>query len=94
MGLGGLGAAWVTTGPASGQYLIVTPPGSTLPATINLVRGAHGTIAGVGYFANVLVANSSRPDFPLALRKAGAWLAVPVPALTGCLDPSSKEKSL
>lgn len=93
-GIGALGVAWVTTGPVSGQYLIVTPPGSTLPATINLVRTARGRIAGMGYFSNIVIANSASADFAVTLRKTGAWLAVPVPALAGCLEPSSKEKFL
>jgi hypothetical protein len=90
-GLLGLGAAWALTGGASGQYLVLARPGSTLSETVNLVRSAGGDIAARGLFANIVIADSSRPGFPVSMRDAGAWLAVPVPALAGCAEPSSRE---
>ncbi|WP_235037796.1 MULTISPECIES: hypothetical protein [unclassified Novosphingobium] len=94
LGLGGLGVAWVTTGQPSSQYLVMAPPGSTLARTVHLVRAADGGLAAKALFSNLVIADSTRADFPAAARKAGAWLAVPVPARAGCAPPSSPENTL
>ncbi|SEI67439.1 hypothetical protein SAMN05518849_101515 [Sphingobium sp. AP50] len=93
-GLTGLGAASLYGGPDSGWYLVIAAPGSTRAQTINLVSAANGRLVQAGRFSNIVIAGSDRPDFPAALRKAGAWLAVAAPPGGGCLDPSTREQSL
>lgn len=84
-GLAGLGAAWMTTGATSGQYLVIAPPGSTLADTITMVRVADGGFVEAGRYRNIIIAGSSRPDFPVAMRRAGAWLVVATPQRGGCV---------
>lgn len=94
LGLCGLGMAWVNTGQPSSQYLVMAPPGSTLGQTVRLIRAADGGLAAKALFSNLAIADSTQPDFPASARKAGAWLAVPVPARAGCALPSSPENTL
>jgi hypothetical protein len=89
-----LSVGWFATAGNSGQYLVVAPPDATLPDTLNLVRVAGGRLAAAGYFPNIVIAGSSRPDFTTALRAAGAWVAVSVPPQAGCVGPSSQEQNL
>lgn len=93
-GLGGLSFAWMTAGTDSGQYLVIAAPGSSLADTVNLVRAADGGLVGKGRFANIVIAGSVRADFPAAVRRAGAWLAVAAPAPGGCIAPLLREQSL
>jgi hypothetical protein len=93
-GLVALSAGWFATAGNSGQYLVVAAPNATLPDTLNLVRAAGGRLAAAGYFPNIVIAGSSRPDFTSALRAAGAWVAVSVPPQAGCVGPSSQEQNL
>ncbi|WP_298396653.1 hypothetical protein [Sphingobium sp.] len=94
VGLAGLGLASLMDGPDSGWYLVMAAPGSSRADTINLVRAADGRLVQAGRFSNIVIAGSTRPDFPAALRKAGAWLAVAAPARGGCFDSSSQEQTL
>ncbi|MFC3442812.1 hypothetical protein ACFOKF_16685 [Sphingobium rhizovicinum] len=94
VGLCGLGAASLLDGRQSGWYLVIAAPGSTLANTINLVSAADGRLVQKGRFSNIVIAGSTRPDFPAALRKAGAWLAVAAPSRGGCFDSSQQEQSL
>ncbi|KMS56612.1 hypothetical protein V474_13765 [Novosphingobium barchaimii LL02] len=94
LGLGSLAMAWVATGQPSSQYLVMAPPGSTLGQTVRLIRAAGGGLTVRAPFSNLVIADSTQPDFPNAARKAGAWLAVPVPARAGCAAPSSPENTL
>lgn len=93
-GLTGLGTASLLDGQDSGWYLVIAAPGSTRAQTINLVSAADGRLVQAGRFSNIVIAGSDRPDFPAALRKAGAWLAIAAPPGGGCLDPSTREQSL
>ena len=91
-GLMGLGAASLLRGGVPGWYLVMTPPGSTLADTVNIVIAADGRLVQTGRFPNIVIAGSPRPDFPSALRRAGAWLAIPAPQVAGCLAPSSSQE--
>lgn len=90
-GLGGLGFAWITAGPASGRYLVVAAPGSDMTDMVGMVRSANGGLTAIGHFTNIVIADSDRPDFPVAVRKAGAWLAVAMPDPAGCAGPLLQE---
>jgi hypothetical protein len=76
---------------ADGRYIVFAAPGATLADTINLVRDADGRLVQAGRFSNIVIAGSDRPDFAVALRHAGAWLAIAAPARGGCLDPSPRK---
>ena len=93
-GLVGLGVAWIVSGANSGQYLVVAPPGYSLADTIYLVRAADGGFVEPSHFRNIIIAGSNHPDFPAALRRAGAWLVVAAPARGGCVAPILEEGSL
>ena len=93
VGLLGLAAAWLASGTDSGRYIVIAPPGSTLAQTISLVRAADGGLVGTGRLPNIVFAGSSRPDFPAALRRAGAWGVIATPASGGCTDPIIKEQT-
>lgn len=92
-GLVGLTASWLLSGTQSGQYLVVTAPTSTLVDSVNLVTHTGGRLAATSSLPNVVIAGSSQADFAASMRKAGAWLAVSVPAVAGCGAPSSQEQT-
>ena len=88
--LGGLAALTVASVSSAGgqdSYAVVGPPGSRLADAIDIIRIADGRLVQRGRFANVAIARSSRPDFAQALRRAGAWAVIAVPAQGGCLAP-------
>lgn len=91
IGIVGLSIAALSDAGANGRYIVIAAPGATLADTINLVRDADGRIVQAGRFRNIVIAGSDRPDFPTALRHAGAWLAIAAPGRAGCLDPSSQK---
>lgn len=91
-GLVGLGTASLLRGGVPDWYLVMTPPGSTLADTVNIVIAADGRLVQAGRFPNIVIAGSPRPDFPSALRRAGAWLAIPAPQVAGCLAPTSSQE--
>lgn len=91
IGIVGLSMAALSDIDANGRYIVFAAPGATLADTINLVRNADGRLVQAGRFNNIVIAGSDRPDFPTALRDAGAWLAIAAPARGGCLDPSSQK---
>jgi hypothetical protein len=93
VGLVGLAAGSLASAQDSGQYLVVAAPGSTLAETIALVRKAGGGFAATGYFSNVIVAGSTDAGFEVATRKAGAWLALPISPLAGCVAPATVEQT-
>jgi hypothetical protein len=92
-GLIALAAASILSGPPSGQYLVVAPPGASLAQSLDLVRKGGGSLAATSPLANVLVAGASRGGFAGTLRKAGAWLILPLPRVAGCGEPSSQEQT-
>lgn len=92
-GLIALLIASILDGRPDGAYLVIAPSGATLAETINLVRAADGRLVQAGRFPNMVVAGSDRPDFAAAARRAGAWLAIAAPYDSGCVTPSSQEKS-
>lgn len=91
-GLMGLTASWMLSGTQSGQYLVVTAPSSSLVDSVNLVTRTGGRLAATSSLPNVVIAGSSQTHFAASLRKAGAWLAVSVPAVAGCGAPSSSQE--
>lgn len=93
-GLVALAVSWLLSGTSSGQYLVVTAPGSSLAQSVDLVTATGGRIAATSRFANVLIAGSGDTDFAGSMRVAGAWLAIPVPAVAGCGNSSRQEQSL
>ncbi|EZP68939.1 hypothetical protein NRB_12210 [Novosphingobium sp. 11B] len=92
-GLVGLTAGWLLSGTQSGQYLVVMAPTSSLVDSVNLVTRTGGRLAATSSLPNVVIAGSSQAHFAASLRKAGAWLAVSVPAVAGCGAPSSQEQT-
>jgi hypothetical protein len=90
-GIAGLGAASLlaaTPGAGdAGRWLVVAAPGTRLATMVNIVAAADGRLVQPGRLSNIVIAASARPDFPAALSRAGAWIAIPAPALGGCLDP-------
>lgn len=92
-GLLALSASWLLSGPQSGQYLVITAPTSTLPQSIDLITRGGGRIAATSGFSNVVIAGAPSTEFTASLRRSGAWLAVPVPALAGCGIFTSQEQT-
>lgn len=90
-GISGLGAASLLAAtPAAGppgRWLVVAAPGTRIATIVNIVAAADGRLIQPGRLANTVVAASARPDFPAALRRAGAWAAIPAPSRGGCIDP-------
>lgn len=93
-GLAALAVSWLLSGAASGQYLVMTRPGFTLAQSIDLVTTDRGRVAATTRFENVVIAGSDDAHFTASMRMAGAWLAIPVPAVAGCGNSSSQEQSL
>lgn len=91
VGIIGLALASLSSVDAQGRYIVFAAPGATLADTVNLVRRADGRLVQAGRYPNIVIAGSDRPDFAVALRHAGAWLAIAAPARGGCLDPSPRK---
>ncbi|MEE4453674.1 hypothetical protein [Novosphingobium resinovorum] len=91
VGLAALAVSWFLSGPNSGQYLVIASPTTSLTGSIDLVRRAGGRLAATSTLPNIVIAGSDRDDFPATLRLAGAWLAVPVPPVAGCITSSAQE---
>ncbi|MGA0541319.1 hypothetical protein [Neotabrizicola sp. VNH66] len=83
-GLAGLAAASLQGVAGNGAWLVVAPPGYSLPETIGMVGAADGGLIDTGRFGNIVIAASAEPGFSDRLRAAGAWLVVPAPVTLGC----------
>jgi len=70
----------------SRQYIVVTAPGSPLAHSFSVVAMAGGGVIEAGRFSNIVIAASTRPDFPQTLRKAGAWFVLSPGRLRGCFE--------
>ncbi len=86
VGLSGLVIASLWPSSDSRQYIVVTTPGSTLAQSFSVVAMAGGGVIEVGRFPNIIIAASTRSDFPQSLRKAGAWLILSPGRLRGCFE--------
>jgi hypothetical protein len=91
VGIVALGAASLWPAGAATAWVVVAPPGKRLADMVNIVATADGRLIQPGRFANIVIAGSPRPDFPAALRRAGAWIAIPAPVDSGCLAPPAPD---
>ena len=73
-----------------GPVAVIAPPGATVKQAATLVVNAGGNLVGVGGLPNVIVAQSSDPDFIDQLYANGAWLVVK-PIVAGCM---ARERSV
>lgn len=71
---------------ARGQYIVVLPGSYGQIGAIELVYRSQGGVAGFGVLSNIVLAFSDDPDFPAAMRAAGAWFVLPAPLLPGCIS--------
>ncbi|NHF73270.1 hypothetical protein [Paracoccus xiamenensis] len=69
---------------AGGQYLVLSAPWSGRAEMMEMVFRADGGVVGFGAVPFLAVAMAARPDFGVEMRKQGAWLVLPAPALLGC----------
>lgn len=86
-GLCALLLASALTDGVAGQYVVVLPPGYSLPDSLDLVSRADGGVVDLGGFGNIVIAASAAPDFGQAVREAGAWFAFAAPRFLGCTVP-------
>lgn len=83
-GLVALLLASALTDGVDGQFVVIAPPGRSLPEIFTLVSQAQGAVVETGGFGNIVIAASTAPDFAPALREAGAWFVFAAPRLLGC----------
>ncbi|WP_291976857.1 hypothetical protein [Chelatococcus sp.] len=75
---------------ANGQYVVVAAPWADLSQTINVIAAADGGLLEIGGLSNIVIAASTRADFPASVRAAGAWLVFPSPRLAGCFSAQAE----
>ncbi|CAH1656884.1 MULTISPECIES: hypothetical protein [unclassified Chelatococcus] len=86
VGLIGLTVASLARSSENGQYVIIAAPWADLGQTIGVVAAADGGLLEIGGLSNVVIAASTRPDFPASARAAGAWFVFPSPRVAGCIS--------
>lgn len=85
IGLIGLVALTLSREAIEGQFLVIGRPSLGRDAVTNLVLQAGGGVIAFGGLPNVAIAASQSDQFLPMARANGAWLAIPAPAIFGCL---------
>lgn len=75
-----------------GQYAVVAPPWYSLSRTMALIQVADGRIVDTGDRANMVIVQSTHPDFVRTLYRAGAWLVIDPLRLRGCIGFKSADE--
>lgn len=82
----GTAAAALAPRTSYGSFAVISPPWYTAAQTVALVSAAGGTLVRSSDWSNVIISDSSDPQFVSELYRAGAWLVLDPNGIQSCLN--------